>query len=204
MPPTPSAHNNGPSVPSTRASMASSVKAGPRNEPDIPSGLCGVRQTAKATALGGPMPRGQRRPSAPPAVAHWRVGSEGLNGPSRSSLPLATQFSATPPARQRFLFPVIACARQASQAWPPPHDLDGTGEIQIASLQRGLGFRGSPQTGRESGRWSRWSLGERVEAVHPPVAMNRPPAGPQVHCGSGRRGGFPVGREPHELGTPPN
>ena len=50
-------------------------------------------------------------PSAPPAspAAGWIQMSS--NGPSRSSRPLATQFSATPPARTRFFMPGLLAAR---------------------------------------------------------------------------------------------
>ena len=38
------------------------------------------------------------------------------NGPSRSSRPLATQFSATPPERQRSRSPLVACRWRAARS----------------------------------------------------------------------------------------
>ena len=54
-------------------------------------------------------------PNAPPAspAAGWIQRSS--NRPSRNTLPLATQFSATPPARQRLGMPVSARSERVSR-----------------------------------------------------------------------------------------
>ena len=59
-----------------------------------------------------------------------------LNLPSRRTLPLATQFSATPPARQRLR--IAGLAREAARQ--PQHDLFGHllhrgGQIHVALRQ---------------------------------------------------------------------
>ena len=95
-------------------------------------------------------------PSAPPAspAAGWIQMRSKL--PSRRILPLATQLSATPPARQRFSAPVSARER----ARQPQHDLlghrlDRGGEIHVPLreqlLRAGAAAR---RTVRRSADWS--------------------------------------------------
>ena len=57
----------------------------------------------------------ERRAERAAGVARGGLDPDVVEGPSRRSLPLATQLSATPPARQRFFLPVI-CAGVAGHA----------------------------------------------------------------------------------------
>ena len=75
--------------------------------------------------------RARRRRRRPPAGSRCRS-----NCPSRSTLPLATQLSATPPARHRFVMPVS----RGERAGQPQHDLlgdrlDRRGEVHLALRQ---------------------------------------------------------------------
>src|SRR2546422_6093446 len=70
-----------------------------------------IRRPPRSTHF--PYPTLFRSPRAPPAspAAGW-IQSR-LKGPSRKIRPLATQLSATPPARQRFSSPVSRCTVRA-------------------------------------------------------------------------------------------
>ena len=59
---------------------------------------------------------GEAAPTAPPASPAAGCTQMPSNRSSRSSLPLATQFSATPPARQRFFAPVSFFTERASRS----------------------------------------------------------------------------------------
>ncbi len=90
---------------SRNASISSSEKAGPRYEPCMRSPSARRRRVRSRA----PCARStSATPSAPPAspAAGWIQSRS--NGPSRSSRPLPTQLSATPPARQRFFMPGLA------------------------------------------------------------------------------------------------
>ena len=103
-----------------------------------------------AACTGGPPPvprRARRRHRRPPAASTGRRTS-----PCRSSLPLATQLSATPPARQRLRSPVSrAMASRELQHDLLGHRLDRRGEIHLALRERSL-------------RLARRSAEQRVEA----------------------------------------
>ena len=66
------------------------------------------------------------------------------NGPSRSSRPLATQFSATPPAMTRFFMPVSRCGRAHAQHDLLGHRLDAGGQVHVPLLEVVSGLRGGP------------------------------------------------------------
>ena len=79
-------------------------------------------------------------PSAPPAspAAGWIQSC--LNGPSRSSRPLPTQLSATPPARHKVLEPGLAVRRpRHAQHDLFAHHLHRPREIHLLLRQVGLG-----------------------------------------------------------------
>ena len=69
------------------------------------------------------MPDEERRPQRAAGVARGRLDPEVFEGPSRSSRPLATQLSATPPARTRCFMPVCAMDVAAE----PQHRFFGDG-----------------------------------------------------------------------------
>ena len=111
--------------------------------------LGGEARAEEAPLLGCPDPPGRRgfsrswcqtnraAPSAPPAspAAGWIQRSS--NAPSRSSRPLATQLSATPPARTRCFIPV----RRLDVPADPEHGLlghglDAGGQVHVPLLER--------------------------------------------------------------------
>ena len=119
--------------------------------------LCRARRTTRCSAA----------PTAPPAspAAGWiQIVS---NGPSRRSRPLATQLSATPPARHRFFMPVVACAWRARRSIDLfGHLLHRRRQIHLALRERRLGRARRPaeqrverarssSSGRRSSRSSR-------------------------------------------------
>ena len=58
----------------------------------------------------------ERRAERAAGVAGRRLDPDPSNLPSRSTLPFATQLSATPPARQRFSAPVSAASERVSRS----------------------------------------------------------------------------------------
>ena len=118
-------------------SISSSENAGRASEPRMRVG-CAMRRRGVAEEL-VPDRRARRRARRP--RRRRPAGSRGRsNGPSRRIRPLPTQFSATPPARQRFSLPVSRARARHAQ-----HDLlgdllDRRGEVHLALRQRRLGL----------------------------------------------------------------
>ncbi len=108
---------------SSRRSMSLCAEVGPEIGARHPVAI------ARRVSRGLPRNRCQAAsaaPSAPPAspAAGWtQIFS---NVPSRSSLPLATQLSATPPARQRLRQAVLRARARASAAARPPRSPPGS------------------------------------------------------------------------------
>ncbi len=103
---------------------------------------CGRRRAARPA-------RRRRRPP--------RAGSRGRRRcPARSSLPLATQLSATPPARQRFRLPVSSRAWRARRKHHLLADeLDRGAEVHLAAGDARLGLpRRAAEERARSARWS--------------------------------------------------
>src|SRR6516164_1539056 len=75
-------------------------------------------------------------PSAPPESPAAGCTQMFSNLPSRSTLPLATQLSATPPARQQIRFAgLLGEAAAEAQHRLFDHDLDRRREVHVALLE---------------------------------------------------------------------
>jgi hypothetical protein len=118
------------------------------------------RVARRHTCAAGPSAGGSptsAAPSAPPAspAAGWIQMFS--NVPSRSTLPLATQLSATPPARHRFF-----CRSPCAGPGQPQHDLLGDGLDRGRQVHVALGQQfarpcaAGRRTTRRTSRWS-WS-----------------------------------------------
>ncbi len=133
-------------------SMASAPRRRAEEAPLI--AVAGRRHAARGSPATD-VPAVERGAERAAGVAGRRLHPDPSNGPSRSRRPLATQFRATPPARQASRSPVIAaaCAGHAQHDLLG-HLLDRAGQVGISRFViAAVGLAGGPaEEPRRSGR----------------------------------------------------